>query len=119
MPWLWYARVALYLLLSMPGYYTALDAGYMPGLIGSLYCTSNLSHDPNPSPKPITLGLALTLTYVPVPAGSIYYTFTAALNVAACAATKPTPKQWEWRWFTFLQVTTQVAKEARKEGRNW
>ena len=51
MPWLWYARVALYLLLSMPGYYTALDAGYMPGLIGSLYCAFNLRLYPYPYSK--------------------------------------------------------------------
>ena len=43
MPWLWYARVVLYLLLSVPGYFTAYGAGYMPGLIGALDCTSNPS----------------------------------------------------------------------------
>ena len=51
MPWLWYARVALYLLLSVPGYYTALDAGYMPGLIGSLYYAFNLRLYPYPYSK--------------------------------------------------------------------
>ena len=39
MPWLWYARVVLYLVLSLPGFYTAYDAAYMPGLLGSLYYT--------------------------------------------------------------------------------
>ena len=34
MPWLWYARVLLYLMLAMPGYYTASVVSYMPGLIG-------------------------------------------------------------------------------------
>lgn len=47
MPWLWYARVGLYLLLSMPGYFTAYDAGYMPGLIGTLHRA------------PLTIALAL------------------------------------------------------------
>ncbi len=38
MPWLWPARAIMYLVLSLPGFYTAYDSGLMPPLLGSIFC---------------------------------------------------------------------------------